>query len=81
MKVLSQVPVNVFIHVSALVITLTIFLCYGIAVGLGHVKAWLPMISDCAVLPPEKYPFRYVGRIWYVNAKLHALRPVARVVK
>ncbi|KAL5474514.1 hypothetical protein EMCRGX_G026470 [Ephydatia muelleri] len=59
MKVLTQVPVNVFIHLSALVITFTIFLCYGIAVGLGHVKAWLPMISDCAVLPPEKYPFRY----------------------
>ena len=60
MKVLTQVPVNLFIHVSALVITVTIFLCYGIAVALGHVKAWLPMISDCAVLPPEKYPFRYV---------------------
>ena len=36
----------------------TIFVCYGIAVSLGHVPAWLPMISDCAVLPPEKYIFR-----------------------
>ena len=36
----------------------TIFVCYGIAVYLGHVPAWLPMISDCAILPPEKYLFR-----------------------
>ena len=36
----------------------TILVCYGIAVSLGHVPAWLPMISDCAVLPPEKYIFR-----------------------
>jgi len=40
----------------------TIFLCYTIAVALGHVPAWLPMISDCAVYPPEKYIFR-VGMI------------------
>ena len=25
---------------------------------LGHVPFWLPMISDCAVYPPEKYIFR-----------------------
>ena len=36
----------------------TILLCYGLAVGLGHVPAWLPFISDCAVEAPEKYPFR-----------------------
>jgi len=36
----------------------TIFGCYLIAVGQGHVPAWLPMISDCAVYPPESYFFR-----------------------
>ena len=28
-------------------------LCYGLATGLGHVPFFLPMISDCLVLPPE----------------------------
>ena len=37
---------------------LTIMTCYTIAVALGHVPAWLPMISDCAVKPPEMYLFR-----------------------
>ncbi len=58
MQVLSKVSLAVFIHTAALVMLGTIFLCYGLAVGLGHVPAWLPMISDCAVLSPEKYPFR-----------------------
>jgi hypothetical protein len=33
----------------------TILTCYGIAVALGHVPAWLPMISDCAVQAPGFY--------------------------
>ena len=36
----------------------TIIVCYITAVSLGHVPAWLPMISDCAVSAPEKYVFR-----------------------
>jgi len=41
------------------VILSTLFACYGIAVYFGHVPAWpLPMMSDFAVLPPEKYLFR-----------------------
>jgi len=36
----------------------TIFLCYFIAVSQGHVPVWIPMISDCAVYPPESYFFR-----------------------
>jgi len=36
----------------------TILTCYVIAVSLGHVIPWLPMISDCAVYPPESYLFR-----------------------
>lgn len=36
----------------------TCIVCYIVAVGLGHVPAWLPMISDCAVQSPEKYMFR-----------------------
>jgi len=36
----------------------TIFSCYIIAVSQGNVPVWLPMISDCAVEPPESYLFR-----------------------
>jgi len=44
--------------IAASMSTLTILTCYAIAVYLGHVPAWLPMISDCALNPPEMYLFR-----------------------
>lgn len=59
MIVLGKISVNLFIHFGALVFLGTILLCYILAVSLHHVPAWLPMISDCAVLAPEKYPFRW----------------------
>ena len=59
MPVIGKVPLNVFIHVGVLVPIATILLCYTLAVSLGHVPVWLPMISDCAVFSPEKYPFRW----------------------
>ena len=39
----------------------TVLLCYGLALGLGHVRALpsVPMISDCFVEAPEKYPARF----------------------
>eukprot|EP00163_Fabomonas_tropica_P019106 TRINITY_DN3357_c0_g1_i3.p2 TRINITY_DN3357_c0_g1~~TRINITY_DN3357_c0_g1_i3.p2 ORF type:complete len:392 (+),score=104.41 TRINITY_DN3357_c0_g1_i3:325-1500(+) len=40
--------------------TFGILLCYGLAVMLGHVPIFLPMISDCGVHPPELYIFRFV---------------------
>ena len=48
-----------FIILGAAVILATIFSCYAIAVLLGHVPVWLPMISDCGVHAPEKYFFSY----------------------
>lgn len=59
MIVLGKISVNLFIHFGALVFLGTILLCYILAVSLHHVPAWLPMISDCALLAPEKYPFRW----------------------
>ena len=59
MKVLCHVPFNVLVHAAAVEILSVIFLCYGLAVALGHVPAWLPMISDCGVYSPEVYLFRY----------------------
>lgn len=59
----------------------TIFICYGIAVYLGHVdKPWLPMISDCGVFPPEKYIFR-VGLITSAGLLLRAAKMVRDYVR
>jgi len=48
--------------VASSLATTTILTCYGLAVFLGHAPAWLPMISDCALLPPEMFLFR-IGMI------------------
>ena len=58
MEVLSVDPLATIIKAACVLISGTILLCYGLAVCLGHVEPWLPMISDCAVEAPEKYPFR-----------------------
>ena len=58
MIVLGSFQVSVFFLLAVFETLGTILLCYSIAVTEGHVPAWLPMISDCAVLAPEKYPFR-----------------------
>ena len=59
MSVLGSIRVSTLIQIAAVWILGTILLCYSLAVGYHHVKPWLPMISDCAVLSPEKYPFRF----------------------
>ena len=74
MEILGKISVKVIAHAGALEMLVTIFLCYGLAVGCGHVKPWLPMISDCAILAPEKYPFR-LGFV--VGAVLIAMQTVA----
>ena len=56
--ILGKISLTTFIHAGALVVSFTICLCYTLAVSNGHVPPWLPMISDCAVYSPEKYPFR-----------------------
>ena len=59
MNVLGSVRLSTLIHAGAVETLATILICYAVAVTRGHVKPWLPMISDCAVYPPEKYPFRF----------------------
>jgi len=49
---------SVDIKYLSILVPLTIFTCYIIAVSKGHVKPWLPYISDCAVDYPEAYIFR-----------------------
>ena len=74
MEVLAVLPLPMVIKTACGLITGTILLCYALAVGLGHVPAWLPMISDCAVEAPERYPFR-MGLV--VGAFLLGLEVVA----
>lgn len=71
---MASISLPVFINIACWLVVFTISLCYGLAVGLGHVPAWLPFISDCAVESPEKYPFR-VGVV--VGAFLLAVEIVA----
>ena len=59
MVVLCKVTARQLIHSSVIVVVMTIMACYIIAVIHRHVPAWLPMISDCAVKPPETYVFRF----------------------
>ena len=59
LKILEKVPLKTIFHAGFIVSTGTILLCYTLATTLGHVPDWLPMISDCAVYAPEKYPFRW----------------------
>eukprot|EP01096_Ripella_sp_DP13-Kostka_P000244 TRINITY_DN102_c0_g1_i1.p2 TRINITY_DN102_c0_g1~~TRINITY_DN102_c0_g1_i1.p2 ORF type:complete len:284 (+),score=108.67 TRINITY_DN102_c0_g1_i1:57-854(+) len=57
-QAVAQLKASTFCHAALILGVTTILLCYVIAVSLGHVPAWLPMISDCAVYPPESYFFR-----------------------
>ena len=58
MDILLQIKAPLLVQIGVLETLGTVFLCYALAVVNGHVPEWLPMISDCAVYPPEKYPFR-----------------------
>lgn len=59
MGVLGKISGKSLILFGALEMLTTILLCYVIAVMEGHVKAWLPTISECGDHPPEQYFFRY----------------------
>lgn len=59
MRVILKESFRCFVVQGSAIVLATIFSCYGIAVSLGHVPVWLPMISDCGVHAPEKYLFSY----------------------
>jgi len=58
MEVLLEVKAKYLAYVSSILALVTIFTCYFLAVSQGNVPVWLPMISDCAIEPPEEYIFR-----------------------
>jgi len=59
MAILGKVSVRALINVGVIETAAVILLCYGLAVGLGHRKPWLPTISNCGDHPPEQYFFRW----------------------
>jgi len=59
MEILYQTTGNFMMNLTGIFSLTTIFGCYLIAVSQGNVPVWLPMISDCAVDPPESYFFRF----------------------
>ena len=74
MIVLGGIRVGYVVHFAGLLGIGTILSCYGLALHYGHVKLWpVPMISDCAVKPPEMFPFR-LGIV--TTAMLMALQSV-----
>lgn len=74
MKVLASWSSTLLVYTGILEFALTLLTCYTLAVTNGHVPAWLPMISDCAVYAPEKYVFR-LGVV--IGASLIAFQAVA----
>ena len=56
--VIGALSAQVIFRICVYMWVSTIIVCYIIAVSLGHVPAFLPMISDCAVAAPERYIFR-----------------------
>lgn len=58
MERLSQVSLSFIIRVGIVHSILTVMICYIIAVTKDHVDI-IPMISDCGVMKPEQYFFRF----------------------
>lgn len=56
---LGEIKASIVVHGAGFFGLGTILLCYALALGFHHVPLWLPMISDCAVAPPEMFFFRF----------------------
>ena len=56
--VIGALSAQVIFRICVYMWVSTIIVCYIIAVSLGHVPAFLPMISDCAVAAPESGALR-----------------------
>ena len=70
--ILKNTIVSFDLSLFTFISTFTVILCYLIATSLGHVKIWLPMISDCGVEKPEKYIFTFglilSGQLLFINS-------------
>lgn len=85
MKVLAKINFRTILYFGIIEVLITILLCYILAVTLQHKPVWLPTISECGELPPEKYFFRWGilvgGLLLVVEADtLHNAKRVSNLV-
>ncbi len=59
MKLLGKLNFRIVLFFGILEVIFTVLLCYILAVTLQHKPVWLPTISACGELEPEKHFFRW----------------------
>lgn len=58
-KLLGKFNFRIVLFSGIIEVLFTILLCYILAVKLKHKPMWLPTISECGEMPPERYFFRW----------------------
>ena len=59
MKLLGKLNFRIILIFGIVEVIFTVLLCYILAVTLQHKPVWLPTISECGELEPEKHFFRW----------------------
>ncbi len=59
MKILGKLNFKWVLYFGIVEVIFTVLLCYILAVTLQHKPLWLPTISECGELEPEKHFFRW----------------------
>ena len=57
-QILGKINFRLILYTGIVEVLFTILFCYILAVTLQHKPVWLPTISECGELAPEKYVFR-----------------------
>lgn len=58
-KLLGKFNFRIVLYSGIILVLVTVLLCYILAVSLDHKPVWLPTVSECGEMPPEKYIFRW----------------------
>lgn len=58
-KLLGKIDFRIILYSGIIEVLITVLLCYILAVTLQHKPVWLPTVSECGEMPPEKYFFRW----------------------
>ena len=59
MEVLRKIGLKRIFYVGVAEALVTLVICYVLAVTLNHKQVWLPTISQCGILSPEVFVFRW----------------------
>ena len=57
-KIFANLPAQVFVLLSPVIMGIVTAVCYLLAVFYGHVPIFLPYICECGAQPPENYIYR-----------------------